>query len=716
MFDYEHANSFTSTDVMAAGIALGRSGQWKACIDYMSSDPKNISEFGQPLFAAMMNACYICENYDSVLDLYYSMQQDSQPGVGDWQWGGEYARSHPLCTDLLLRSVGMRLQNTDEKYQGFSEGATLTFHQLIEQGGRISLDAIKGVLRACENDSDYERALEILRILQSYEENNSDWKIVGESTENFLYENDAVETVSQTQIVDYDILSSVMDTCSTAGEHGLALLCTQTGDFSQMNESDYSKQSTMVDKLLANQPSLYHSTRLLNSTLVALEGLRCSIDAYSLYSRVESTHEDGIKEMVRLPKSRIEMNTCWRETYHHIDRLLFAAHIINRTRHEISEEDKYNLSLGTALMLKCATESGQVNAGIEVAKTVASCVNQQKSKKSMKDTVKSLFGLEEIKTEPDITFWFSSDELFSATIAAHSIKYSVDDALATFFAKWDSTEFKQVSADGIGKGSWIKTPNTSLELLVGKGDLDQAHKLFDTLNRHSRTPDSYLIMANGYKKHERWNDVAICYFAAKKDGCLSEALCFLAMEGIAESTVSGKVKVLRSVANEAAIIKGVKTGAWIVDNYWVLKRHLGFHYARLLMWWNDPNETQQQEFRLASQHLSSSEKNNLRVDFDALKTIIALARHQEIGEKEDRIGNGNEHLHPPSVVYKALLEIHEADHNESSELLLKGMLYLSKTNSKTECAQYLEHIESNSISIDEQMLFLARTTAGFESI
>ncbi len=56
------------TDMMAAGSALGRAGQWQGCVDYIL-DNLDSSELGQPLFAAVMSACDICKRYDPFRDV-----------------------------------------------------------------------------------------------------------------------------------------------------------------------------------------------------------------------------------------------------------------------------------------------------------------------------------------------------------------------------------------------------------------------------------------------------------------------------------------------------------------------------------------------------------------------------------------------------------------------------------------------------------------------
>merc|ERR1719162_1773644 len=87
--------------VLAAGSALGLVGEWKGCINYLAKNP-DVSEFGQPLLAAMMNACYLSREYNAVLHFYYDMIEIENSGAGEWQWAGQYSKSHPLCTDLML--------------------------------------------------------------------------------------------------------------------------------------------------------------------------------------------------------------------------------------------------------------------------------------------------------------------------------------------------------------------------------------------------------------------------------------------------------------------------------------------------------------------------------------------------------------------------------------------------------------------------------------
>jgi len=694
-----------SIDLMAAGSALGRAGQWQGCVDYILNKSDS-SELGQPLFAAVMNACYICEKYDSVLDIYYNMQHGSDSTGNDWQWEGEYARSHPLCMDLLLRSVGMRmLMTVDDTKQGFGEATLLIFNQIIEEGGRISLDAIRGVLRACENDADYQRAINVMKILQSYQENESDWKIVDGSAKNFLYDSEESSIVGQA--IDDDVLATVMDTCCAVEEYGHAILCLYTSksvgyDSSSISQNLNSNRGNMVEKLLVQQPILRDSNRLLESTVTALTGLQCTQDAMALYS--ECTNNPGNLGKYIPLANRNQINAPWRESFRHMDRLLYASDAIRNSNQKLTQEDQYNISLGIALMLKCATKAGQSSAGLEVANIAISSISEHKnSKKSMKDAMKSFFGIEEEIAAIDESFWFLSDELFAAAIAARRAKYGVQEAHDFYFNGMSTIIAKN------GSRSWPASTDLALALIVEQGETGRASDFFDSLESQTRTPETYAIMANGYSLEQQWDKIASLYRDAKRDAMLSERLSFLAMEAIANTVTSSKIKTLRSVIDDIAALKGVKSGAWIVDNYWKLKKMCGFHHARMLMWWNIPSETQQMEFRLAAQHLQERKKKGLASEIDALSTLVKLANGKAL---ENAGTTFIKDFHPPTLVSQALIEIcgFGCD-DEISQVLLEGISYLSKTKNIDLCKEFVEHVESSGCTIDEEILFLARTAA-----
>jgi hypothetical protein len=315
--------------------------------------------------------------------------------------------------------------------------------------------------------------------------------------------------------------------------------------------------------------------------------------------------------------------------------------------------------------------------------------------------MKSFFGLKEESNEKDEVFWFLSDEVFASIIAARRAKYGINDAHDFYFNGMSAIIAKDRTRE------WVESTNLALDLMVELGDIDRAEDFFKSIDKKTRTPDTYAIMANGYKLGERWGKIAACYRAAKKDSLLSERLCFLAMQEIAKSETSSKIKIIRSVTDDVAALKGgVKSGAWIADNYWTLKRLLGYHHARLLMWWNDPNETQKFEFRLAAQHMNERKKKGLASEIDALTALIQLANGHALDNVEPAFAK---EFHFPSLVAQALIEICGSGCDEEKQLLVEGVSFLSRTKSKDLCKEFAEHIESHGIIVDDEILFLVRT-------
>ena len=148
--------------------------------------------------------------------------------------------------------------------------------------------------------------------------------------------------------------------------------------------------------------------------------------------------------------------------------------------------------------------------------------------------------------------------------------------------------------------------------------------LIDSISRDCRTPETYIIIAKGFMTKNQWEDGAKLFVDAKETGCLSEELGLMTMEAVAARTTKGKIRILRSIASEIAEVSGMETHAWISTRYWGLKHRLGFHYARLLMWWNDPNESPSKELELAMQHFYKSKRNGTLVKNDVLRCIVKL--------------------------------------------------------------------------------------------
>lgn len=684
-------------DVLAAGSALGRAGGWKSCIDFLMSNPN--SDFGHNLVAAVMDACFICGRYDDVLDVYYNVQ--SLTDASDWQWEGEYSRSHPLAIDLILRSVGMKAALSEEG-QGYSDAMILIFNQILEEGGRISLSAIKGVLQSCKNDADYGLVLQVLKSLQNYSENKEtcDWTIIPEEKSSFLESDHSNDNLVMLKGIDDDIIATVMETCCAANEFGLALLCLRfspvIGDEHRLNDLDLASINTggdMIPQFLDQQPMLLTSERLLNATALALLGIGCPNEASQLNAICGKPYETS-------PNNN-QSNISWIEAYRYIDRLLLALDDIASTRQRLRKIEEYYLSTGTALMMQNATDAGQVNAGLEVASIINSRIgNLKRPRKSVKDAMITFLGLDkEMDDQSSFDFYLSSDTLFSTMIKANLSKYGNMEALRFYF---DGIEALKKS----GKFSvevYVQSNNTALDILVKQGDVSKALQLFEATDRQYRTPETYFTMAQGFVQTGQWNKVSSLYQLAKKDFLISEAMCHVTMKTISNSNIDNKVKLLRSIADDISAQKGMKSGTWIAENYWSIKENVGYHHARLLMWWNDPRETQQHEFRLAVQHLDKSERENKACQIEPLAAIISLANDDTFTE------SNNQDI--SDLVTKALIRICGSGHELESSMLLQGLMYLSTNNAVECCMDFVNYYEKNDITVDDDIVFLARTAA-----
>uniref|UniRef100_A0A7S3V6R3 Uncharacterized protein n=1 Tax=Chaetoceros debilis TaxID=122233 RepID=A0A7S3V6R3_9STRA len=698
--------------VLAAGSALGLVGEWKGCINYLAKNP-DVSEFGQPLLAAMMNACYLSREYNAVLHLYYDMIEIENSGAGEWQWAGQYSKSHPLCTDLMLRSIGLI---EGEEYDGLSDSAMLVLRGIIEDDGYISTDAVRGILNACKRDANFEGAIEIFQILQ---DNKNGSKIVGEYMENFLYTRQSDTSVNQPPIFDADILASILESCNSAGEFGLALLCLRMSDSAKGVDGTGEKRSlisenNMVEQFLNRQPEIYSNEKLFSAVTTSLVGLHCFTEASQLESEVKKSQADFIGKHVSSIDHMVEINTLssnvmWREAYSQIDRLLKAKESINQTNYSLSKTEQTQISRVIAKMLRHSVNAGQHNAGLYVARYINTNIAKKK-KSSMKDTVVSFFGFDDHERESGLNLSSSSDELLSAMTYAYEMKYNTNEALYFFFSEWDrSASLRESPHSDTPDQTWIKSCNTALRMLIKQDDLERAVLFYKAIKPTGRNPETFTIMAKAYVDYRRWNNVAACYADAKRYNCLSEQLAFYALEDIANDKIQGKIKVLRSVAADIAKVKGLKTGAWIADNYWELKRSVGFHYVRLLMWWNDPNETQFRELQLAKQHFDRNRMNGLATNKDVLACLIKLADSDRVKASVNAGVDGQDSREAAPLICEAVLEICYNFNSEDRDLMADGIYKLVEMGAKKECKTITDLIEYNGIPVDDELLYSARS-------
>ena len=63
------SQNIKTQDVLAAGSALGRAGQWKGCRSFLeNSTTESLANYRSAIYAAILKACYICGKYEDVLE------------------------------------------------------------------------------------------------------------------------------------------------------------------------------------------------------------------------------------------------------------------------------------------------------------------------------------------------------------------------------------------------------------------------------------------------------------------------------------------------------------------------------------------------------------------------------------------------------------------------------------------------------------------------
>lgn len=671
------SQNIKTQDVLAAGSALGRAGQWKGCRSFLeNSTTESLANYRSAIYAAILKACYICGKYEDVLEIYkYVLEQNSTTGR-DWQWQGEYSSIHPLCDDLMLQSLGKDM--SDDPLQGFSEFATLLFERIVHQGGRISLDAIKGVLKVCANDHDYHRALSVYHTIQSYLKDDCDWQITDHDGQKFLLE-------SNGQSVGDDVLAATMEACNQAGQYGLSILCyLQSSDIVSREDIEYLDGRDMTQHLLECRPDLHAKQFLLDKVSNALYGLNCSIEVQKLANLDLSSKYSSMEQNYS--------NVAWCQSYKHMFRLLVATDRICKDQVALTKKDVYNLSLATAKMLRCANACEQTSAGLYVYEKVLNVVQRNcESRRSFTDSFKSFFGFDNIdQSERDQShFLLTSDELLSAMIESeHKIGQS-NSSLTIFMDIFDPTG--KSSKDLMQDGQHLtlqrtQSANEAMKVFLDQNRYHEGLRVFDRLQATDRNSDAFLLMAALLANLHKWEDIIELYDLAAGSDDISEELCIITMRAVTQSGLDDKLSILRRLVHHIAKQRnykdGMKSTSWVAEHYWGIKQHIGFQFARLLMSWNDRNSAQLNEARLACQHFLSKRQQFQSIPFEAMKCIaIFLRSHENDFESMVKSIQESNQLDPCKLVTWIMIEVANNtsdDEDEVNDILNVCLEYLSR--------------------------------------
>lgn len=714
-----------SIDVLAAGSALGRAGEWEACVEYAKRSD-NAERLGQPLVAAAMLACVECSQYDTALDVYGESTSNPSLGGSEWQWGGGFDSVHPVSRDLALRSMGRSNRG------GWGEQAMDIFrNQIIKERAKISTDALLGLVMALERDGEWKFALEILNLLLrkgscSDSLTSDDWTLVSRSID--VHFKGSSFAILHIEGMSDDIVSSVMNSCNTSGEFGLALLCERMVAIYIQHEQSQSTmdatdnvQHAMAKILSAPRSGNVHVSRsesLILAQMSSLCGLSCYDEAVVLFDELSNVRagkdlrqakicaEFADTEAASMNSVMFVRSQAWKAAFRHMNRICTAAYVLGEKGKDLSNEESLVFADALGHCISLCNDAGQPRTGLALAEHVFRLLDFSKGRgQSLGSSIMSFLGIGEgsNETKPDSVLgsekFERSDLLLAATMRSYHLLDRSADAIDLFFGTVDRTAVAEEESE---HSNFVNSWNEAVALLFSEGRSEEAVNLFGALDDHLKTPGIFITAANGLASQQNWRGVSQIYTKALKEHCLSEDLALLAMKAVTEQEIDGKVPTLRSIVDEVAKIEGHPSKHWIKSRYWTLKRELGWRFARLLMWWNDPNIASEEELLLAVEQLEAAKNDGIIPRNDDLRCIVRYA-DLKMRRGEDAYGS-LQRSQVIELVLEAILEAQRTSLWTQPSFITSSAASLRILSANKECVQLVRDALSQGIRVSKRAL------------
>jgi hypothetical protein len=581
-----------------------------------------------------MQACLLSGRPGEALEVYESSAGDQSNIAAEWQWGGERDRLDPLCRDLSMRAMKSR--------GGMAASALQFFHQSQEEGVTISLEALQGVVEACEQDNDVEGAVSVLlTILENTNKNN--WIVSGSELWIDDCDSDAAAhfsggSVSQRWLPEMaGILTSIMRTCNSKSNFGTSLFCMRLLD---LNLAATKRQSDLVDRAADSNLSieqsivpllskLKQSEDLLAAAMASLCGLRCSNDAIRLFDVVQDSQTfKNVPSDARIvygyavsennKHGPIRIGNPWMSADRHIHRLTAAVHTIRKSGPELTAADANLIQGALAAAMHSCTNAHQPELSLRLLSWVENNLAFSSFESSSGNKMKSYLGIDE-RTVEKKDYSMSHDRLTSEIINAHRWNRDLTGSVGLFQLLLDS------KVEELDK--WRLSCAAGLSALIANGRGNDALEIFKAMDQAALSNDSYSTLARFLSKETNGQELGDLYRSAVNHGYLSEDLSLLAMTAVASSKVDNRLRILRAIVNDNARGVGMDPTSWMHSRYWNVKRALGFDYARLLMWWNDPKTCHLDELQLAIQEFKERRTSGLKAKHDAVRVIVGNAKY-----------------------------------------------------------------------------------------
>jgi hypothetical protein len=632
-----------TTYILAAGNALGYAGRWQDLLEYWNSSLLS-QQWGTPLVAAVMQACWLCQQPNQAWDvleksnllvlqtpLFSSSSKTiaTTPGFGgEWQYGGQRDRMDPVVRDVAMKVVtSFQPVSNDNQHDdvdntiylpSVSQVALELYHQSREEQTTISLDALTGVVLACEQDGEWQEALSILwSVLDAVKDSPKCWIVRGNS----LLIEDISDPSSPIAAGRYDVqtllwdigslLASTMRSCNASSNYGislflLALLQTQISPFMLDGKANTDQVESLEQAIHHLLSQLRDSEPVLLAGMVALCGVRCYEHAVDLFQFQDdgSSHSVAVHEVYEYVKSNqnrfgtLVVGNPWIGAQRHIMALAQAVQRCKSRKSVTGQDGTEHVSQILSVAMNCCIHAHQPQLSLQLLQWVD----------------KELF--QSSMAAPNFVIGTGPlhDSVTAEYILALRWANQVPEAISVFE--------KCVETHGYSLSEWRKTVSAGLEAMVAGGRGNDALKILQITEEDALCNDCFSTLGRHLSNNAEWKDLINLYRDASARGFYSEELSFMAMRAVTLTRIDNRLRILRAIVGECASNAGVDQQVWLTSRYWNIKRELGFEYARLLMWWNDPDSVLLDELILAIKEYDKELAQELRPKNDGLRVIV----------------------------------------------------------------------------------------------
>lgn len=695
-----------SLDVLAAGKAIGLVGEWKGAVDYLKTS-YNANRLGQvsptsflsitsgrslmfskPLIAAVMNACILCEKNDQAISLYDELI-DTNHVANEWQWSGGQDRLHPLCRDLALRALGYA-------DIGMSDRALAMMKTILDDGAKITVPALYGVLLACEKDGRWVDAIHIAMLPFDLEKQS----LLARNEEQLLSASDGGNSPFENGNGSLKLfLLPVIRVCVAQGLPGAAVLsqilfATYLEDYTNSDMSPGNDRRGIVGifaRLIAMSPD---NQELLTVSMVSLCCIESFAEACTLFEEarpalISTCSEEVYNWALSQKNERSVKSDEWKILFERIRRIAVVSQMARNDHLNLSVEDLRLMSVATATCMRSSVIISEPEVGLILSKWIESVLSSKHaSKQNYSGDVKSL---------PITDSYLAAAIAVAAASGNHDLAYQLAEiTLQDSLTKNETT--------------WTLSCNETLRLLFGSGKTREALEFFrDVSNNGNRNPETFEIVATGLANNKEWSGVSELYGLALSSGFNSEDLSIVAMKAVADGPDAGNVRLLRIVVEEIASQMRKKPLEWLGSKYWILKESLGFPLVRRLMRWDNQNSARSKELEFLIIMFESRVSKGIAPEAQTLSSIVSGVidiSHEDI----DAPGKPRNAEQWNALLERVAQEAERTTVFTNRDFVSDMALAFWKLGNHKKCADWVGDALSRGIQVRPDVLDLARSS------